>query len=68
MTGDTLKLTKAQTDKLIDHVRDREVLYNLTHKDYHKCAADYYAHRRSHHTWGYHCVHHSLGWTQLTFL
>ena len=36
MTGDTLKLTKAQTDKLIDHVRDREVLYNLTHKDYHK--------------------------------
>ena len=30
MTGDTLKLTKAQTDKLIDHVRDREVLYNLT--------------------------------------
>ena len=36
MPGDTIKLTKAHTDSLIDHVRDKDVLHNLTHKDYHR--------------------------------
>ena len=36
MPGDTIKRTKAHTDSLIDPDRDRDVLYNLPHKDYHR--------------------------------